>query len=289
MNVHEEILAMQRKRLDGVLITVIECRGHGPSAAGKKMLLRGDGVRLGTVGGGELEQLAGARALELLKNKAHAVETYDLSGNPPAGTGRGIDMLCGGTVTLYFEYLPVRPVCYIFGAGHVGRSLLYLLKNLDYLTILVDNRPAAVGDLIGEPWVRVGEYTAVVRNEPDIADSYTVIAAYSHQVDLEILEAIYEAGLKPRYIGLLASPAKAAAILGCLGSRLGKDIDLSPIHAPAGLDIGGDSPEEIAVSILSEMQAVRYGREGHVHLGRHDLPDIRAGEPGKDNPSEWPV
>jgi xanthine dehydrogenase accessory factor len=174
-------------------------------------------------------------------------------------------MICGGRVTLYYEYIPVIPTVYLFGAGHVGTALVNLLKALDYKTILIEDKVDAESHLPVHQ-IRTGNCQEVVRAEKIPADSYVVIAGYSHEVDFDVLKAIYQAGWRPRYIGLLASTRKVRSFIPRLLEEVGEHIDLGILYSPAGLDIGGSSPQEIALSILCEVQSIRYERAGNRHL-----------------------
>lgn len=268
MEIYREILKMADRGRAGVLITVIEKKGQGPAVVGKKLLLSDDGMTKGTIGGGELEYEAILKAREVLEQGNHCTQLYDLSGEERAGNHRTLDMLCGGMVTLFFEYIPIAPSVYILGIGHVGKHLLYHMENLDYRVTLMDDRPETVEGVSEECRVIIGDFYEIVRGETIPKETYVVIAGYSHEVDYEILKAVYEAGWRPRYIGLLASSTKSKVIVSKLRDELGSSIDIDRIYSPVGLDIGGRSPEEIAISILSEIQAIRYGKIGNRHLNK---------------------
>ena len=112
----------------------------------------------------------------------------------------------------------------------------------------------------------VGDYREIMSQEIIPADSYVIIAGFNHEEDYEILKALYEAQWKPRYIGLLASRNKGRVIVDKLKKELGPDIDLGILYSPVGLELGGESPGEIAISILSEIQALRHQKNSNKHL-----------------------
>ncbi|PKM39740.1 MAG: hypothetical protein CVV03_12580 [Firmicutes bacterium HGW-Firmicutes-8] len=112
----------------------------------------------------------------------------------------------------------------------------------------------------------VGSYPEIINNEIIPDESYVVIAGYSHEVDFEVLRSIFKAKWSPRYIGILASPKKGGVIISKLKEEFGENIDLGKIYSPIGLDIGGESPEEIAISIIAEIQSLRYDKNGNKHL-----------------------
>jgi xanthine dehydrogenase accessory factor len=265
--IYEEIIKMKNSGQEGVLITVIDKKGHGSSVIGRKLLYSSHGVRIGTVGGGELESLAIKKAKQLLEEKKHALQSYDLTGESCTQTDFEVHMVCGGNVTLFYEFIYANPCVYIFGGGHVGRCLINLLKNLDYNIILIDNH-LGTEKITGVDRVLTGSYTDILNSEKPHDRSYVVIAGYSHDEDYEVLCSIYKDGWRPKYIGLLASYKKVKVILSKLIKELGTNLDFSRLYAPIGLDIGGDSPEEIAIAIASEIQVVRYQKTKYRHLSQ---------------------
>ncbi|NMC56197.1 MAG: XdhC/CoxF family protein, partial [Eubacteriaceae bacterium] len=95
---------------------------------------------------------------------------------------------------------------------------------------------------------------------------YIIIATYGHEYDYEVLDSLYKKPCNPAYIGLLSSKVKVEQTIGRFADRKGAQVNLKNLYTPAGLDIGGSTPDEIAVSIISQMQAVRYNKKGHKHL-----------------------
>jgi xanthine dehydrogenase accessory factor len=267
IDIYEEIYKMKKRGQDGVLVTVVDKEGQGPASVGKKLLVCSNGEKKGTVGGGELEFLAAEKARELLREKRNIILSYDFSGKKSTEDNTvNINMICGGLVTLYYEYIGVNPKIFILGVGNVGGCLANFLNYLDYSTVLVDDRE----DIPIEPYqnheIIIGNYDEVIP-KLDMPDGcFVVVAGYSHEIEYGILKEVFKKDFRPAYIGLLASKNKASAIIGKISAELDREPDLSEFHAPIGLDIGGDSPEEIAISIISEIQAIRYGHLGNKHL-----------------------
>nr|WP_269206036.1 XdhC/CoxI family protein [Clostridium botulinum] len=257
---------MKEKGQEGVVITVVQRKGHGPANVGKKLLVYSNGEKKGTVGGGELEYLAIEKAKEVMKTKKHCMQSYDFTGKVKAKDAINTDMICGGLVNLYFEYIPISESIYILGAGHVGKCLADVLATLDYKTIVIDDREEIAEEVNKNHKVLVGDYEEEIKRLDIKEGSYIVITGYTHEVDYKILKAVYEKDCKPKYIGMLASRVKGNFIIDKLKDELNKELDLSILHAPIGLDIGGDKPEEIAISILAEIQAIRYDKKGNKHM-----------------------
>ena len=123
----------------GVLVTVAEVRGHAPREAGAKMVVGRERI-WGSVGGGNLEATAVARAREMIGSGAAEPQMHEARLNPHARNEHG-RQCCGGVVRLLLEPLPVRPVVALFGVGHVGYELARILSRLPVRLLLVDSRP----------------------------------------------------------------------------------------------------------------------------------------------------
>lgn len=264
--IFEKILELQRNGEEGVLITVVEKEGSGPAGPGARMLVLADGKTAGTIGGGSLELVATRKALRLLETKGTLLERYTLSEQDRVVDAETPDMVCGGRVTLFYEVLSSGPRIYIFGGGHVGQALVYHLRHLPYHVTVIDPRPDMVPALQGADSIVTAEYEKALEDRAIPRGGYVVIATPSHEADYAILRHIFTSGWEPRYVGLLASKRKSATFIRNLKEELGTGIDLSPLHTPAGLDIGGDSVHEIAVSIIAEIQALRYDRNQQASL-----------------------
>lgn len=266
MDIYEKILDLKKSGAEGVLITVVDKEGHGPAPIQAKMLFQGSGEKVGTVGGGALELAAEKAAKTVLKDKKGFLKKYLLDPDNQVIEGEHTGMLCGGTTTLFFEYIGSGVPVYIFGAGHIGRALVYHLKNLDYYITMIDCREGAAREFTGMQNTIIGQYSTILQDEEIREGSFFVIATHSHQLDYVVLKRIYEAGWKPGYIGLVASKKKSKAMKERLSEELGYEPDFSVLYCPVGLDIGGANPDEIAISIIAEIQALRYGKEGHKHF-----------------------
>jgi len=224
------------------------------------------GTKKGTVGGGALEHAAARLATKILDDKKNCMKKYLLSPDNEIIDGEKTGMMCGGTVTLFYEYIGSGERLYIFGAGHIGKALVYHLKNLNYYITLLDNREGMVESVESVQRRFTSQYDSIMQGEEVSPGGFFIIATHSHALDYVVLKRIYEAQWNPRYIGLIASKKKSPAMIQRLKEELGNDIDLENLYTPIGLDLGGQNPDEIAISIISELQAVRYRKEGHKHM-----------------------
>ena len=245
---------LQTKELFGAgrrfaLVTVVEVEGSAPQAVGAKMIVFADGAIIGTIGGGKVEYQAIADAQEYIKRQRKGLREYML--NKPAG------LLCGGKMKLFFETFKQDRNLIIAGCGHIGRALYGLGLILGYKITMIDNRKGfAVSKLFPEAQVRCGSYAKALAREKLDENSYVVIATHGHAHDLEALRAVVKS--KAKYVGMIGSKNKVREHFAILAKEGVSKKLLKAVRAPIGLRLGGNSPAEIALAILAQMQAVEY-------------------------------
>ncbi len=249
-----------------MLVTVVEKEGSGPAVPGTKMLVMADGVTLGTVGGGALERLATRKALELLAERRSILVRYALGEDGAAAEAEPTGMICGGQAALFFDYLGYELRVCILGAGHVGKALVDCLQPLHGYITVIDPRAEMIAQIVGASRLVTAEYVAALQEEPDEPGTFYVIATPGHAADYIVLKTLFSRDRSPRYVGLVGSKKKVAIFVERLRAELGDAVDLSAMYSPVGLDLGGTTPEEVALSITAEIQALRYGRAGNKHL-----------------------
>ncbi|NTX08368.1 xanthine dehydrogenase accessory protein XdhC [Myxococcus sp. CA040A] len=231
--------------------TVTACQGSTPAEPGAKLLVRGDGAFHGTVGGGHLEQLVLADARACLERGESRSYRYPL--------GAKLGQCCGGVVDVFVEPVNHGPRLYLFGAGHVGQAVCRILEGTPFRVHLVDERPE---------WLH-GERVpaAVTRHEESWEDfvaqavwdtrrTYVAVMTHRHDLDQDIIAAALE---KPaRYIGLIGSKTKWARFRQRLEARGVPATLLSRVQCPMGLELGGKSPQEVAVSIAAGLLQLHH-------------------------------
>ncbi len=219
------------------LATIAHVQGASPAALGMKILVRADGSTVGNVGGGLLEQAIVKDALEALAAGESRLAPYALreEGENAVGT------LCGGEVQVFIEVFMPKPTLLVVGGGHVGRPLAEMARLLDYEVRLADVRPER-----GQPFD-----PATIT-----ADTYVVILTEDAASDEAVLRAALPTPAP--YLGMIGSRRKCRIILEHLRSEGIDDAQLSRVHAPVGLDLGGRQPGEVALSILAEIEMVRH-------------------------------
>src|SRR4029079_6337506 len=238
------------------LVTIVATHGSTPQRVGAKMLVFSDGRMVGTIGGGCYENDAFWKAREAIATRAPQLVHYELSDDFAQETG----LICGGQMDVYIEPLEPSPERYIVGAGHVGFHLGRIAQEVGFRVHVADDREkfANAERFPTATEIVVDDIPSWIARAAIPAHAYVVIVTRGHTNDLEALRALAPRQL--RYLGLIGSRAKVARIYDALlEDRTAPEV-LARVHAPIGLDIGAVTPQEIAVSILAELSAVKHGK-----------------------------
>ncbi len=253
--------AIRQLRADGspgVLVTVIETRGHAPRDAGAKMVVAAE-ASWGSVGGGNLEQTAVARARELIERGVREPETMESQLNEHARNAHG-RQCCGGVVRLVLEPLPAWPTVAIFGVGHVGYELARILSRLELQLHLVDSRtdeldPIRLADVTSGV-AAVSVHRAVLGElvlEQLPRGSHVLIMTHDHAEDFALCDAAIR-DPKPASIGLIGSRAKRARFVARLTEAGHSPTQIGRIQCPIGLpSITGKEPAVIAIGVAAAL------------------------------------
>ncbi len=266
IDIYEKLIEFKQKHIDMVLVTAVEKEGEGPVEVGKKMLVVDEHTFFGTVGGGALEHYAIQKALTLIKKRHHLTEKYLLDKGKVIEDTKTLPMVCGGQVTLYYEFIGFRNHVYLFGGGHVGRALAEVLKTLQFYVIMIDERKPIVDAFVDAHEKHHMRFIDYIKEHGIKEDSLVVVVTPSHTSDYHVINQIIEQQFKPKYVGMMCSIEKLKDYLKETYQRFGHDIDLSRFYSPIGLNLGGGSPEEIAISIASELLAIEHGKSEIKHM-----------------------
>lgn len=263
VDIYKELDNLRRQGKDAVIVTVTEKSGMGPADVGKKMLVTEGNIAFGTVGGGAIEYYAREKCKEVLEQRISFSEKYVLNDRTVSVDDGSIilPMACGGRVTLFYEFVGPKQYVYIFGAGHCGATLARVLKPLGFFTTIIDERDYVINALDDSADVKVNEgFVEYIEKHGLPNNRYIVVCTPSHQNDFHVLNKILELKIKPKYFGMLCSKKKIGDYLQKAYEIYGKDIDLTNFYSPIGLQTGGDSPEEVAISIAGEILSVFYNK-----------------------------
>lgn len=236
-----EILAKAiASKQPAALATVIEVKGASPAKVGAQIVFLEDGTTAGTVGGGKLESAILDDARLTLTESLPRLPKYSLTEEGADSIGT----LCGGDVRVFIQPFLPAPQLIIVGGGHIGRPLKVIGETAGFDVVVVDAEPGRA-NVPGMDTVHL------------TADSFIVLITTDHISDEAALRQVIDSPV--RYVGMIGSRHKCETILGHLRTDgIGEDA-LARVYAPIGLDLGGPTPEEIAVSILAEIIAVRRG------------------------------
>jgi xanthine dehydrogenase accessory factor len=239
---------IQRRGGSALMVTLLD-EARWQEGAVPKMLLQKGGETLGSILGRSGMEAALRREMEgLLKRREPAFITYRDEG------GEGLE--------LFAEPVTARPVLYVFGGGHVSAQISPLAMRVGFKVVVVDDRAefADPARLPGAEEVHQMPFAGVLRELPVDESSYLVIVTRGHIHDKTVLAQCLRSGA--RYVGMIGSRRKKALIYESLLQEGFTQAELDRVHAPIGLDIGAETPEEIAVSIVAELIQVRAGRGG---------------------------
>ncbi len=247
-----ELLAAQQAGEPVVLATIIKARGSVPRHSGSKMLVYGDGRISGSVGGGEMESRVVQEALLALKDGRTRLLPYAL-----VAPDRGDPGVCGGEVEVYLEPYSPQATLLVVGCGHVGQAVAELGHFLGYRVVVTDDREGLANpDVIPNADVYLpGSFADALAQSPINASTFIVLVTRNVLVDRDIVPLIIHS--PAAYIGALGSSRRWAETKRLLLEDGLTAEDFERIHAPIGLEIEAETPQEIAVSIMAEIIKLR--------------------------------
>ena len=259
----EEVLAAQASGPPVVLATVVSAPGGPPNGApviGAKLLLRRDGGSLGSLGGGPLEEAVRGAARDAFRR--HAVELLFYAADGSRISRSEAEPAGGGGYQVMIELHEPAATLVIVGGGHIGKALATIGDLCGFSVIVVDDRPDYANQERFPEADRVicGDFSEVLRGLAIDANTYVITVTRGHKHDEESLRQVVAS--PAAYVGMIGSKRRAAAVLQHLIDE-GLDAEaVRRVHTPIGLDIGAETPEEIAVAIMAEVVQVRRGGSG---------------------------
>ena len=253
----EELMAARRSRSACAVATVAATSGSVPREPGSKMIVYADGKISGTIGGGKFEALVRDEALAAIRGKKTLLKTYTLRENEMCSFGA----VCGGEVTVLIEPQILSEAVFLVGAGHCARAIAKLAIDCGLFVTAIDDRIELLAEL-PEAAARISSSPAkFIRSRKWSSDEALVIVSRNYEIDRDALRAALETG-GAGYIGMIGSQRKVQKVFQQLLKKKVAKQTLAKVYAPLGLDIGADSPAEIAVSALAEILSVLRKRSG---------------------------
>jgi xanthine dehydrogenase accessory factor len=258
----EELIAARRKRNACALVTVAATKGSVPREPGSKMIVYGDGKTSGTIGGGKFESLVSEEAVAAIREKKPVLKTYPLHEHDPCSFGA----ICGGEVTILIEPQLLSEAIHLVGAGHCARAIAKLATDCGLFVTVVDDRAELLTELPASVATVSSSPASYIRGRKWNSDEALVLVSRNYEIDRDALQAALSvSGIA--YIGMIGSQKKVRHVFDQLREQGVAQAALANVYAPLGLDIGADSPAEIAVSVIAEILSVLRKRSGS-HLRR---------------------
>jgi xanthine dehydrogenase accessory factor len=247
-----EAAALHRQGEPFALATVVRCERPTSAKPGARALIRADGSVSGWVGGSCAEPVTVKEALAALADGEGRLLVLRGNGSPLPGRVEGVReyaMTChsGGTLEIYGEPVLPQPALVLVGGGPVVETLARLGEAARFAVTVVDPEVDAAP---GQAGARVADLAGLA-----LGPRTAVVVATHGRFDEDALERALRSDAG--YVSLVASPKRAATVVDALRARALPPDRLARLKAPAGLDLGAVTPEEIAVSILAEIVALR--------------------------------
>lgn len=252
LEIYQELVNIAASGERAVLATVTSSRGSVPRKAGTKMIIKRDGTLIGSIGGGNVEQAVQEKALEVMKSREPQMMHLDLKGR-----GEEAWMICGGQMDVFLQLILPAETLYLFGAGHLSQSTATMAKMLGFRVVVIDPRPEYNNNdrFPDADALMVEEYDSAFSKLSVDENSYIIIYTPGHVTDAKCLQ--FAVSTRAKYIGMIGSKKKVKEIKERLRKKGVSRQQLDEIHAPIGLEINAQTPEEIAISILAEITKFR--------------------------------
>jgi len=247
-----------RARTEGqrvALATVVSQSGSTPRKDTAKMLVFSDGSIIGTVGGGGVEGDVCVKAQEAMASGQPRLLKYELTNEDAEKEG----FICGGIVEVFVEPILPDPRLVIFGAGHVGIAIADLATTVGFDVSVVDDRSSFADPARFSPDVEVlcRSFDTPLDDLRVNPESFILMVTRGHRHDQTCLGKAVRTSA--RYVGMIGSRRKIVMTVQSLLDKGWAPEEFQNLYAPIGLEIGSETPEEIAVAVVAELIAIRKG------------------------------
>ena len=268
-SVFEKALNNKNSGVPFVMANIVEGLENSPGRTGFKLLCEQNGESFGNAGGGNLEYSIIKKCREIHQTKQNCLLEFVLTEE-----SKGLGMLCGGKVKVFFEYFPAHRRAFIFGAGHLGKAIVPILNSISFYTIVIDNRPefAQAEKIPAANEVISKDYLEFLSNFTPQENDAVLIFTHGHKHDYEVLDKICEKNGSMKYIGMIGSKIKVRKTVEKIKEKNFRGNLIEKVFTPVGLNIAKITPQEIAIAIAAEILAV-YNDVAEIRFMKNDLVD----------------
>ncbi len=257
MSIFKDIAELEARGEAAVFCMIVDTKGSTPRHEGSKMIVFPNGHIKGTVGGGEIENRVIAEALDALKERKTKRLHYNL-----VSVENGDPGICGGQVEVYVEPIIPKITIIVVGAGHVGRQVVHLAKWLGYRVVVTDDRAELCTP---ESMPEADEYVvcpmAEIPQKINITTyTYIVVATRGSDVDIAGLPALLDT--ENAYLGVIGSQKRWLNTQKEINKKKDYSSKFPGVFSPIGIELKGETPEEIALSIMAEILMVANNTSG---------------------------
>ncbi|MFD2916468.1 xanthine dehydrogenase accessory protein XdhC [Psychroserpens luteus] len=249
----ELLSEFKEKQQPVALVTVTRCLGSTPCVLGSRMIITKEEVLYGTIGGGKLEFLAIEKAMIALDENKIVESGYTL--------GPEFEQCCGGKVEFIIEPMNQSPELFLFGAGHIGQEIVKLLIGTPFKVYLIDSRKnwfeeKELDNSINQCEVSEIDFKTFRDAVRWGSNCYVLVLTHNHAIDFDIISMALKEETK--FLGLIGSKTKKARFNNMLINEMNIKEGMNNVVCPIGLPIGGDTPKEIAISVVAQLLQVHY-------------------------------
>lgn len=279
-NIYTEIQSALNRGEQVATVTIVKTTGSSPRPAGTKMLVYADGRTVGTLGGTLLDGRAVEDALATLKDGRPRASFYAIDADTGETSGS-----CGGTMEVFVEAVRPEQRLILVGGGYVAQALARITSHLDFRILVLDDRRDLVNPQTfpESAQLHFGDIPRLVSELQPDSSTWIVVVTRGHHLDKEALRVALQSPAP--YVGMIASPGKVRRIFRELLEEGIPRERLEQAHSPIGLDLGAETPDEIALSIAAEMLMLRRGGTGRPLREQHRmLEEVTAGERKAESP-----
>lgn len=230
------------------LVTVTNCLGSTPCVIGSRMIVTKNKRIHGTIGGGKLEFNAIDDAIIAINENRIIKSTITL--------GPEFEQCCGGKVELIIEPMNQSPKLFVFGAGHIGVEICNMMENTPFEVHLIDSRESWFSEIELKPHVQVvstqlNDFKTFKDAVQWGSQSYVLVLTHDHKLDFDIIAMALQS--KTKFLGLIGSKTKRVRFNNMLIKDMNLEAGMRDVVCPIGLELGGNSPKEIAISVVAQL------------------------------------